>query len=198
MKLKTRMRRIRQNPILREMFKETGLLPRSFVMPYFIREGFGVKKEISSMPGIFQLSKDNAVKQIKEDLSLGIKAVILFGIPKSKDGKGSGAFDPDGVIQDAVKMIKDKVPLITVITDVCLCEYTDHGHCGIVKKQGKKFVVDNDSTLRLLTKTAVSHAKAGADMVAPSAMMDGMVGAIREGLDENGFSNLPIMAYSAK
>jgi porphobilinogen synthase len=166
----------------------------SFIFPLFATVGKGVKKPIASMPGHSQLSVDLIVKEAQECRDLGIPAILLFGIPDKKDGTASGAFAKEGIVQQAVKRIKDKVPDILVVTDVCLCEYTDHGHCGILERNE----VDNDQTLEVLAETAVSHAKAGADMVAPSAMMDGQVGVIREGLDEAGYENIPIMAYSAK
>jgi len=166
----------------------------SFIFPLFATVGKGVKKPIDSMPGHFQLSVDLLVKEVQECRELGIPAVLLFGIPERKDETASGAFARDGIVQQAVRRIKDKVPDILVVTDVCLCEYTDHGHCGMIEK-GE---VHNDMTLEVLAETAVSQAKAGADMVAPSAMMDGQVGVIREALDEAGYENIPIMAYSAK
>lgn len=189
-----RLRRLRQNRQLRSMFSETVLTKNDFIFPLFVVPGKNVKNEISSMPGIFQLSIDNAVKECEEVYKLGIPAVILFGIPESKDEVGSGAYDEHGIIQSAIREIKKKVPELIVVTDVCLCEYTSHGHCGIVR-DGK---VMNDETLELLAKEALSHAKAGADIIAPSDMMDGRVGAIRKILDENNFQDIPIMAYSAK
>jgi porphobilinogen synthase len=176
------------------MIRETKLSVDDLVYPLFVTFGKNVKKPINSMPGHFQMSVDNLVKEIEKARDLGIPAILLFGIPQKKDESASGAFMKDGVIQQAVKRIKDKVSEIVVITDVCLCEYTSHGHCGMIEKGD----VDNDTTLEVLAETALSHAKAGADMVAPSAMMDGQVGAIREALDEAGYENLPIMAYSAK
>jgi porphobilinogen synthase len=176
------------------MIRETKLSVDNFVYPLFATFGKDVKKPISSMPGNFQMSIDHLVKEVQKAKDLGIPAVLLFGIPDKKDEVASGAFMKNGVVQQAVKRIKDKVPDIIVITDVCLCEYTSHGHCGMIEK-GE---VDNDASLEVIAETAVSHAKSGADMVAPSAMMDGQVGAIREALDESGFDNLPIMAYSAK
>jgi porphobilinogen synthase len=176
------------------MIRETKLSVDNFVYPLFATFGKDVKKPISSMPGNFQMSVDHLVKEVQRAKDLGILAVLLFGIPDKKDEVASGAFMKNGVVQQAVKRIKDKVPDVIVITDVCLCEYTSHGHCGMIEK-GE---VDNDASLEVIAETAVSHAKAGADMVAPSAMMDGQVGAIRDALDEAGFDNLPIMAYSAK
>jgi porphobilinogen synthase len=176
------------------MVRETIVTPADFVYPLFVTHGKGVKKEISSMPGNYQQSVDNIVKDCKEVKSLGIPSVLLFGIPEKKDAKGSEAYADNGIVQQAVKAIKDAVPDLLVITDVCLCEYTDHGHCGIVK--GDKIL--NDPTVDLLCKEALSHAKAGADIVAPSDMMDGRVGAIREALDEKGFGDTPIMSYAVK
>ncbi len=189
-----RPRRLRSSETIRRMVRETLLTPDDFIYPLFVTFGKGVKRPISSMPGCFQESVDEVVKTAKETFELGIPAVILFGIPEHKDDVGSGAYDPHGVVQEAIKAIKDAVPELLVITDVCMCEYTSHGHCGIVK-DGE---VLNDPTLELLQKEAVSHAKAGADMVAPSDMMDGRVRAIRQALDEEGFSNVPIMSYAAK
>lgn len=176
------------------MIRETSLSVDDLVYPLFVTAGKKIKKPIDSMPGNFQLSLDYLAKEVKTTKDLGIPAVLLFGIPEKKDEEGSGAYDRDGIIQRAVREIKDKVPDILVITDVCLCEYTSHGHCGLL--DGDE--VDNDSTLEILAETAVSQAEAGADMVAPSAMMDGQVLAIRDALDEDGFDDLPVMAYSAK
>ncbi len=189
-----RPRRLRKNESFRRMIRETKLSVDNFVYPLFVTFGKDVKKPISSMPGNFQMSVDHLVKEVQKAKELGIPAVLLFGIPEKKDEVASGALMKDGVVQQAVRRIKDKVPDVIVITDVCLCEYTSHGHCGIIEK-GE---VDNDASLEVIAETALSHAKAGADMVAPSAMMDGQVGAIRDTLDEAGFENLPIMAYSAK
>ncbi|SEM70202.1 porphobilinogen synthase [Syntrophus gentianae] len=189
-----RPRRLRKNEPFRRLIRETHLSVDHFILPLFATVGKGVKKPIGSMPGHFQLSVDLLVKEVQECRQLEIPAVLLFGIPDKKDEAASGAFAKDGIVQQAVRRIKDKVPEILVVTDVCLCEYTDHGHCGMIEK-GE---VHNDMTLEVLAETAVSHAKAGADMVAPSAMMDGQVGMIREGLDEAGYENVPIMAYSAK
>jgi porphobilinogen synthase len=176
------------------MIRETKVSVDDLVYPLFTISGKDVKKPISSMSGNFQMSIDHLVKEVQKIKEAGIPAVLLFGIPEKKDETASGAFIKDGIIQQAVKRIKDRVPDIVVITDVCLCEYTSHGHCGMLEKND----VDNDTTLEVLAETALSHARAGADMVAPSAMMDGQVGAIREALDEAGYENLPIMAYSAK
>lgn len=176
------------------MVRETTLSVDDLILPLFITFGKGKKIAIKSMPGHYQLSVDNLAKEIKEIKSLGIPAVILFGIPEHKDEVGSEAYNPKGIIQKAIKAIKDKAPELMVITDVCMCEYTSHGHCGVIKHGD----VDNDATLELLAKEALSHVKAGADMVAPSDMMDGRVGAIRKILDENNFSHTPIMSYAAK
>lgn len=189
-----RPRRLRKNETIRRMVRETSLSPDHFIYPLFVTFGKGVKKEIPSMPGCFQESVDMVAKHAKEVYSLGIPAVLLFGIPEHKDEVGSSAYDERGEVQRAIKVIKNKVPQLFVITDVCLCEYTSHGHCGIIKGGD----VENDPTLELLAKEAVSHAKAGADMVAPSDMMDGRVEAIRMALDEEGFSETPVMSYAAK
>ncbi len=189
-----RMRRLRRNETLRRMVRETVLTPSDFVYPLFVREGEGVRNPIQSMPGQFQLSVDEAVKVAREAWDVGVPAVILFGIPDHKDAVGSGAYDDDGVVQRAVRALKDALPDLCVITDVCLCEYTDHGHCGVIREGD----VDNDPTLELLAREAVSHARSGADMVAPSDMMDGRVAAIRTALDAEGFEGVPIMAYAAK
>jgi porphobilinogen synthase len=176
------------------MVRETRLSPDNLIQPLFVCPGRGVRKPVASMPGVAQLSVDNAVADAKEIFDAGVPAVILFGIPERKDPRGSEAWSDSGVVQRAVGEIKEHVPGLVVITDVCLCEYTDHGHCGVVEAGD----VDNDATVELLAREALSHARAGADLVAPSDMMDGRVGAIRRALDENGFKNLPIMAYSAK
>jgi len=176
------------------MVRETSLSPDDLIYPMFVTYGKGVRKRISSMPGCFQLSVDELVKEAQKVYSLGIPAIILFGIPEHKDERGSEAYSPRGVVQNAVKALKDKIPDLIVITDVCMCEYMSHGHCGIVK-DGQ---VLNDPTLELLAKEALSHAKAGADIVAPSDMMDGRVAAIRDALDTNGFQHVPIMSYAAK
>ena len=190
----TRLRRMRRSPILREMFRETSLHASDFIYPLFIVEGENVKKEISSMPGQFQLSIDNVINECEELATLGVNSVLLFGIPAEEDEVGSGAYAEDGIIQKACRAIKAKLPDMLVITDVCLCEYTSHGHCGIVEDG----YVNNDKTLDLLVREAVSHARSGADIIAPSDMMDGRIGAIRTALDAEGFADTPIMAYSAK
>jgi porphobilinogen synthase len=190
----TRLRRLRKTAALRDMFRETTLSPDDLIAPLFIVEGNNVKREISSMPSQFQLSIDNALRECEELIQLGIRSIILFGIPNEKDEAGSGAYADDGVIQKAIRAIKSSFPEVVVVTDVCLCEYTSHGHCGVVENG----YVDNDKTLELLVKEAVSHAQSGADIIAPSDMMDGRIGAIRKGLDDSGFGDTPIMAYSAK
>ena len=190
----TRLRRLRRNSALREMFRETHLHKSDFIYPLFVVEGDGVKNEISSMPGQFQMSVDNVVRECEELQRLGLNSILLFGIPAEKDEVGSGAYDENGVIQKALRAVKKEFPEMVAITDVCLCEYTSHGHCGVIENGD----VQNDATLDLLVKEALSHARAGADMIAPSDMMDGRVGAIRNALDENGFADTPVMAYSAK
>jgi porphobilinogen synthase len=176
------------------MFRETVISPADFIYPLFIVEGEGIKREISSMPGQFQLSIDNVIRECGELLSVGVRSVILFGIPNEKDEVGSGAYADEGIIQKATRAIKSDFPEMVVVTDVCLCEYTSHGHCGVVEDG----YVNNDRTLELLAKEAVSHAQSGADIIAPSDMMDGRIAAIRSALDANRFENIPIMAYSAK
>jgi porphobilinogen synthase len=197
---KYRPRRLRSNKLIRELVAETNLSIKDLIMPLFVRPGNGIKKEILTMPGNYQFSVDTLVEEIKELASLGIPGVILFGIPSTKDELGTEAYADDGIIQNAVRAVKGSVSDILVITDVCMCEYTNHGHCGYIKKDEKtgEYLIDNDETLRLLTKEALSHAEAGVDIVAPSDMMDGRVGAIRNVLDDNGYDNIPIMAYSAK
>ena len=190
-----RPRRLRKNETIRNMVAETAVNPDTLVYPMFVVEGECVKEPIPSMPGQFRFSIDEILKELESCVALGLKSVLLFGIPSYKDEMASSAYDDDGIVQRAVRSIKAKFPDLYVITDVCLCEYMSHGHCGIVKEDGD---VDNDPTLELLAKTALSHAEAGADMVAPSDMMDGRVAAIREKLDDSGYQNLPIMAYSAK
>lgn len=189
-----RPRRMRKNETLRRMVRETRLSADDFIYPLFVCPGRRVRREISSMPGVAQLSADLAVKEAAEAHRLGIPAVLLFGIPRKKDPRGTEGYAANGVVQQAVRAIKKEVPTLAVITDVCLCEYTDHGHCGLIVR-GE---VDNDATLALLAKMALSHAEAGADMVAPSDMMDGRVKAIRGALDKRGFAHLPILAYAAK
>jgi len=189
-----RPRRLRKNNAFRALIRETELSPAQFVYPLFVMPGKNKREEISSMPGVFRVSVDQLEKEAKDCLELGVNSVILFGLPETKDAVGSGAHAKNGIIQTAIKEIKRKVPEILVITDVCLCEYTDHGHCGCLIGE----TVDNDATLEILSKTALSHAEAGADMVAPSDMMDGRVAEIRAVLDENNFDSIPIMSYSVK
>jgi len=189
-----RARRLRKNENFRRLIRETNLSVDDLVYPLFAVPGKSVKKPITSMPGQFQLSVDYIAKEAQKARDLGIPAVLLFGIPPKKDEMATGAFAKDGIVQQAIKRIKNEVPDILVITDVCLCEYTSHGHCGMLEKDS----VQNDETLEVLAETALSQARAGADMVAPSAMMDGQVAAIREALDENSFEDIPIMAYAAK
>ncbi|MDA2914541.1 porphobilinogen synthase, partial [Acidobacteriia bacterium AH_259_A11_L15] len=190
----TRMRRLRRTEALRNLVRETRLTAANLVYPLFVVPGEGVRKEVRSMPGVFNLSVDELVKECREVKKLGLPGVILFGIPEAKDELGSGAYAEDGIIQRAVRAIKKEVPELLVLTDVCLCEYTSHGHCGKVEN-GE---ILNDPTLELLAKTALSQARAGADIVAPSDMMDGRVAAIRETLDVNGLEHLPILSYAAK
>ncbi|MFN0158810.1 MAG: porphobilinogen synthase [Bacteroidota bacterium] len=189
-----RLRRTRMTEVLRSMVRETELAKNDFVYPLFVVPGSKIKKEVSSMPGVFQMSVDEIVRECVAVKTLGIPAVIFFGIPEEKDEVGSGAYDELGIVQQAVRAVKREVPELLLITDVCLCEYTSHGHCGIVR--GNEIV--NDASVELLAKEALTHAQAGADMIAPSDMFDGRVKAIRLILDENGFHNLPIMSYAAK
>ncbi|OCS05219.1 porphobilinogen synthase [Campylobacter fetus] len=191
-----RFRRLRINPSIRDMVRENKICVEDFIYPLFVVEGNGVKKEISSMPGVFQLSLDEILKECEEIISLGIKSILLFGIPNLKDSIGSDALSDDGLIARSLRAIKAKFPELVVITDLCFCEYTDHGHCGILDHVHK--TVDNDSTLEISAKQALVHARAGADMIAPSGMMDGIIETLRNALDENGYENLPIMAYSTK
>jgi porphobilinogen synthase len=194
MHLSHRPRRMRRTAGLRRMARETRLAPDHLIYPMFVVPGEGVHTPVASMPGIFQRSVDGIVAECKEVHGLGIPAVILFGIPEHKDAEGTGAYADDGVVQRAVRAVKQSVPDLVVVTDVCLCEYTDHGHCGVL--EGDE--VANDPTVELLVREAVSHARAGADIVAPSDMMDGRVGAIRDGLDRAGYQNTPILSYAAK
>lgn len=189
-----RLRRLRYNSLIRDLVRETSISKNDLIYPLFIVEGENFKNEVKSMPNVFQLSIDKAVEECKVLVKLGIKAIILFGIPKHKDEIGSGAYDDNGIIQKAVRAIKSEVKNLVVITDVCLCEYTSHGHCGLLN--GEEIL--NDETVTLLAKEAVSHAKAGADIIAPSDMMDGRITVIRKTLDENGFNNIPIMSYAVK
>lgn len=189
-----RHRRLRVNPAMRALVRETVLTANDFIYPIFVAEGENVKNEISSMPGIFQLSLDNLTEEVKEVQELGIKAVILFGVPHEKDEHGTGAFIDEGIVQQATRLIKQTFPEMLVVADTCLCEYTSHGHCGVIENND----VDNDASLKLLADTAVSQAKAGADIIAPSNMMDGFVTVIRAALDEAGFTHIPIMSYAVK
>jgi porphobilinogen synthase len=198
-----RPRRLRRTEALRSLVRETTLAPDDFIWPLFVLPGQKVRNPVKSMPGVFQLSVDELVAEAQAGYEAGVRSVILFGIPEQKDAGGSGAYDDDGIVPRAVRALKAKVPGLVVMTDVCMCEYTDHGHCGILKKPAaggpdQDLGVDNDSTLPLLAREAVAHAKAGADVVAPSDMMDGRVAAIREGLDIAGFGDVPILSYAAK
>jgi porphobilinogen synthase len=194
LKITRRLRRLRTSEALRAMVRETRLSPDMFILPLFVCEGEGVRREVSSMPGVFNLSVDEAVKETAAAGADGIRSVLLFGLPDHKDETGSAAYDSDAPVQSAIRAIKREVPESLVITDVCLCEYTDHGHCGIIE-DGE---ITNDPSVEQLVRAAVSHATAGADIVAPSDMMDGRVGAIREALDDRGFENVAIMSYAAK
>ena len=194
MELKRRPRRLRANEAIRSMVRENHIRISDLIYPMFVMPGEKKKIEISSMPGVYNFSLDEFVLQLQDVVELGIPAVLLFGIPESKDSVGTGAYHEHGIVQEAVRLAKKHFPQLYVITDVCLCEYTDHGHCGLIENG----LILNDPTLDLLAQTAVSHARAGADMVAPSDMMDGRVAAIRDGLDKEGFPHIPIMAYSAK
>jgi len=189
-----RPRRLRKNETMRSMVRETTLSPANFIYPLFVCEGEGIKKPIGSMPDVYQMSVDMLVEECKEVEALGISAIILFGIPAFKDAHGSEAYNEDGIVQKAIRAVKKECHKLLVMTDVCMCEYTDHGHCGIIKGDE----VDNDETLKHLAMEALTHAKAGADVVAPSDMMDGRIDIIRETLDEHGFENVPIMSYSVK
>ncbi len=191
----TRLRRLRSSPALRGLVRETDVRADQLLLPLFVSETISGREDIAAMPGVQRLSIAQAVREAGEAAGLGLAAVLLFGLPAAKDAQGSAAWDEEGVVQTCVRAIKQAHPGLLVITDVCLCEYTEHGHCGVLREDGH---VDNDASLELLARTAVSHARAGADVVAPSDMMDGRVGAIREALDEDGFAQTPIMAYSAK
>jgi porphobilinogen synthase len=192
----TRLRRLRQNPAMRTLVRETELNLNDLIMPVFIKHGTNRKDAISSMPGIFQFSLDNLAAEIKEYQALGIQSVILFGIPEHKDNMGSQGFAQDGIVQQATQIIKDIAPGMLVIADICCCEYTDHGHCGVIDPHNND--VDNDQTLTILAKQAISFAKAGADILAPSAMMDGQVGAMRQALDQAHYQHIPILSYAIK
>ena len=189
-----RMRRLRQSVHIREMVRETSLAPDDFILPLFVRPGEGIKKEVTSMPGVYQMSMDKLMEECNAAYSDGVRAILLFGIPKHKDPMGTEAYDDNGIIPESIRALKSEITDLIVITDVCLCEYTDHGHCGVIKNKD----VDNDATLDLLVKESLAHARAGADIVAPSDMMDGRVGYIRKALDSEGFENVAIMSYAAK
>lgn len=191
-----RFRRLRINPLIRDLVRENSLSVNDFIYPLFVVEGKGIKKEISSMPGVFQMSLDEILKECEAVVNLGVKAIILFGIPSLKDSVGSDALSNDGIIATSLRAIKDKFPNLVVVTDLCFCEYTDHGHCGILDHVCQ--TVDNDATLEISAKQALIHAKNGADMIAPSGMMDGVIATLRDALDDNGYEKLPIMAYSTK
>ncbi len=193
-----RPRRLRGHPRLREMLSENRLTVEDLIYPLFVYHGKGLKREIPSMPGQYQLSLDRLGEAVSDAAELGIPAILLFGIPEHKDALGSAALRDDGIVQQAIGVAKKAAPGLLVITDLCFCEYTDHGHCGPLAESGGRMDVDNDATLPLLAQQAVSHARAGADVIAPSGMMDGMVQAIRRGLDEAGFINVPILSYAAK
>jgi porphobilinogen synthase len=193
-----RLRRLRQSEPLRQMLAETSLAARQLILPLFARSGKELRRPIPSMPGVFQLSPDEVLKEASAAHRLGIPAVLLFGIPDSKDEKASGAYDRKGIVQQTVRLLKREIPSLLVITDVCLCEYMSHGHCGIVEESSSRIGILNDPTLELLGNTAVSHAEAGADMVAPSDMMDGRVQFLRRQLDGAGFENTIILSYAAK
>ena len=194
------MRRLRQTAAMRSLVRETRLEPSALIYPLFLCPGEGVRREISSMPGVFNLSSDEAVKEAEEAAALGLGGLLLFGLPAEKDEQGSGAWAADGIVQEGLRAIKSTAGgrELVVIADVCLCEYTSHGHCGVVARRGDDFEVGNDATLELLARTAVSQAAAGADVVAPSDMMDGRVGAIRAALDAAGYDQTPILSYAAK
>ena len=189
-----RMRRLRQSVHIREMVRETSLSPDDFILPLFVRPGEGIKKEVTSMPGVYQMSVDKLMEECNAAYSDGVRAILLFGIPKHKDPMGTEAYDDNGIIPESIRALKSEITDLIVITDVCLCEYTDQGHCGVIKNKD----VDNDATLDLLAKESLAHARAGADIVAPSDMMDGRVGYIRKALDSKGFENVAVMSYAAK
>jgi len=193
-----RPRRLRGSHAIRRMVRETQLHADQLVLPLFVRPGRKVRNAVPSMPGVFQLSIDEAVREAEAAQKAGVPAVILFGIPSKKDDIASGAYAKNGIVQKAVRQLKKDLPKLLVMTDVCLCEYMSHGHCGLAKKHGKETIIDNDSSLKLLARTAVSHAESGADVIAPSDMMDGRVATIRKALDTNGFKETPIMSYAAK
>ncbi len=189
-----RLRRLRRTPLIRDIVRETSLSPDDFILPLFVRHGSGITRTVSSMPGVFQVSVDKLMEECAAACRDGVRAVILFGIPEHKDSLGTEAYDDNGIIPQAVRALKSGVPDLIVITDVCMCEYTDHGHCGVVKDG----IIDNDATLELLAKESLAHVRAGADIVAPSDMMDGRVGYIRKAIDTEGYEHIPIMSYAAK
>src|SRR5881396_834198 len=193
-----RPRRLRQSPVLRRLVSETQLSAAQLVLPLFVRSGRRLRRPISAMPGVFQLSPDELVREAARAHQAGVPAVLLFGIPDRKDGRASGAYAANGIVQSAVRLLKRELPELLVITDVCLCEYMEHGHCGLVQRDKAGARILNDPTLKLLARTAASHVEAGADIVAPSDMMDGRVRAIRQALDQGGFTDAPIMSYAAK
>ncbi|NIK69859.1 MULTISPECIES: porphobilinogen synthase [unclassified Paenibacillus] len=195
-----RHRRLRQSAAMRNIVRETVLTANDFIYPIYVKYGTNIKEEISSMPGVYRFSLDLLETEIREITSLGIQAIMLFGLPDHKDAEGTSAYDPNGIVQEATRLIKKWAPELIVMADTCLCQFTDHGHCGMVHldEATGTAVVDNDPSLSLLVRTAVSQAEAGADVIAPSNMMDGFVSAIREGLDEAGFSHVPILSYSVK
>jgi porphobilinogen synthase len=194
-----RPRRLRYHPLMRELVRETSLIVEHLILPLFVRPGHGIRKEIASMPGNYQLSIDCLVNEVGVALDLGVRAFILFGIPMHKDATGSSALDPEGIVQQALRALRKQYgERALLMTDECFCEYTDHGHCGVLSEATGRLDLDNDATLPLLSEQCVSHAQAGADLVAPSGMLDGMVGSIRAALDTAGFSHIPIMSYSAK
>jgi porphobilinogen synthase len=194
----TRLRRLRYHPVIRNLVRETSLSVHDFILPLFVRPGTNIKNEIVSMPGNYQLSVDRLVDEVGAAVDLGIRAFIFFGIPSIKDAQGTPAWADDGIVQQALRALRPAFKDVLLITDECFCEYTDHGHCGILHEQAGKLDVDNDATLPNLAKQCVSHVRAGADVVAPSGMMDGMVAAIRKGLDDAKFTHIPIMSYAAK
>ena len=194
----TRLRRLRYHPGVRQLVRQTRLSPSNLILPLFVRPGENFRQEISAMPGNYQLSPDLLAEEVRQAAELGLGGVILFGIPAEKDATGTDAVSDSGIIAEAIRVAKQAAPELLLITDVCCCEYTDHGHCGVLTKTTGRMDVDNDATLQLLADQAIVHARAGADVVAPSGMMDGMVGAIRGGLDGAGFAHLPIISYAAK
>jgi porphobilinogen synthase len=194
----TRMRRLRRTEAMRSLVREVHLRPGNLIYPLFICPGEGIRREVSSMPGVYNLSIDEALKEVQEAAELGLAGLLLFGLPAIKDEEASGAWGADGIVQQALRALKPAAEKLVLIADVCLCEYTSHGHCGVVRKNGEEYEIENDASLSLIARTAVSLAKAGADIVAPSDMMDGRVGAIRDHLDDAGHDQVPILSYAAK